>query len=128
MHGLTGGSWKRSTPWPWPRQWDTPTGNRGNSKAAGPTATDEPPRQLLTALDPARAAVLRIGGDAVVATGTWPVYQYVQAKVDELGYDIVDVLAAQPRLSHVQLTYPLARHDRGGGEDKPVKLTIAGMA
>ena len=33
---------------PWPRQWNTLTGNRRNLKAAGPNARTEPPRQFPT--------------------------------------------------------------------------------
>jgi hypothetical protein len=62
------------------------------------------------------------------ATGAWPVYQYVQAKLDDLGLDIDEVFASLPRFSHNHLTYSLIRRDQGGREEEPVKLTIAGMA
>src|SRR5437660_457274 len=64
--------------------------------------------RLLRPLDSASAALLRIVGDAALAIGAWPVYQYVQAKLDEFGYDIEDVLTSLPSISsYSQVTYPL---------------------
>jgi hypothetical protein len=83
---------------------------------------------LLHPLGDAQKELLRIIGDAVMATGAWPVYQYVQAKLDDLGLDIESVIADLPCVSHGHLTYSLIRRDQGGREEEPVKLTIAGMA
>ncbi len=63
-----------------------------------------------------------------MATGGWPVYQYVQAKLDDLGWDSEEVFAGLPRLTEGHLTYSLIRRDRSGREEEPVKLTVAGMA
>ena len=64
-----------------------------------------------------------------MTTGTWPVYQYVQAKLDDLGYDAEAVFARLPVLTGGSIGgYTLARRDRTGTEKEPVKLTIAGMA
>jgi hypothetical protein len=70
-------------------------------------------------------ALLRIVGNAVMATHTWPIYQYVQAKLDDLDYDIDAVFGRLPVLAN---GYAPARRDRAGTEKEPVKLTIAGMA
>lgn len=84
---------------------------------------------LLRPLGAAQQQLLAIVGDALTTTGTWPVYQYVEAKLDEQGLDIEEVLATLPYFSHLQLTYSLVRRDRHGGrEEEPVRLTVAGMA
>src|SRR5437879_7291999 len=83
---------------------------------------------LLRPLDGPEKELLAVIGDAVSATGAWPVYQYVQAKLDDLGLDIEEVIAGLPRFSHGPLTYSLIRRDQGGREEEPVKLTIASMA
>ncbi|MFV2103985.1 hypothetical protein [Micromonospora sp. LOL_024] len=64
----------------------------------------------------------------MIATGAWPVYQYVQAKLDDLGLDSEVVFASLPSFSHLHLAYSLIHRDRTGGEGTPVKLTVAGMA
>jgi hypothetical protein len=61
-------------------------------------------------------------------SGSWPVYQYVQAQLDDLGVDSEEVFAGLPCFSDGHLTYSLVRRDRGGREEEPVKLTVAGMA
>jgi hypothetical protein len=83
---------------------------------------------LLRPLGRAQDALLQIVGEAVMATEAWPVYQYVQAKLDDIGLDSDDVFAGLPYFSRASLTYSLLRRDRGGREEEPVKLTIAGMA
>jgi hypothetical protein len=88
--------------------------------------TDTDP--LLHPLGGPQKELLAIIGDAVMTTGAWPVYQYVQAKLDDLGLDSEDVFAGLPRFSHLHLTYSLIRRDRSGREEEPVKLTVAGMA
>jgi hypothetical protein len=89
--------------------------------------TDTDP--LLRPLGAAQQRLLAVVGNAVTTTGDWPVYQYVQAKLDELGLDIEEVLATLPYFAHLQLNYSLVRRDRHGGrEEEPVKLTVAGMA
>ncbi len=89
-------------------------------------ATDTDP--LLHPLGAPQQQLLAVTGQALSATGGWPVYQYVQAKLDDLGLDIDAVFAGLPRFSQNSLTYSLARRDQGGREEEPVKLTIAGMA
>lgn len=98
--------------------------------ATSAAATDTPGADpLLRPLGAAQQRLLAIVGDAVTSTGNWPVYQYVQAKLDELGLDIEEVLATLPYFAHLQLSYSLVRRDRHGGrEAEPVKLTVAGMA
>ncbi|MFG1833852.1 hypothetical protein [Micromonospora chersina] len=91
-----------------------------------PIPTDTDP--LLLPLGGPQKELLAIIGDAVMATGAWPVYQYVQAKLDDLGLDSEEVFAGLPSFSHLHLTYSLARRDRTGREEEPVKLTVAGMA
>ena len=83
---------------------------------------------LLHPLGPAQQALLEIVGAATTETGTWPVYQYVEAKLDDLGFDTSQVFASLPAISHLHMTYSLARRDGGGREEEPVKLTIAGIA
>jgi hypothetical protein len=83
---------------------------------------------LLLPLGGPQKELLAIIGDAVMTTGAWPVYQYVQAKLDDLGLDSEEVFAGLPSFSHLHLTYSLVRRDRTGREEEPVKLTVAGMA
>ena len=90
------------------------------------TRTDLDP--LLAPLAADQRALLQIIGDAVMATSTWPVYQFVQAKLDDLDYNIDAVFFRLPAITDGQLNYALARRDRAGTEKEPVKLTIAGMA
>ena len=83
---------------------------------------------LLRPLPDAQQALIRIVGEAVLDTGAWPTYQYVEAKLDDRGYDVDAVFGGLPYITHNSLTYSLVRRDRTGREDEPVKLTIAGMA
>ncbi|GIF75680.1 MULTISPECIES: hypothetical protein [Asanoa] len=84
---------------------------------------------LLRPLGAAQQHLLAVVGDAVTTTGGWPVYQYVQAKLDEQGLDIEEVLATLPYFAHAQLHYSLVRRDRHGvREEEPVRLSVAGMA
>src|SRR5262249_36843856 len=83
---------------------------------------------LLLPLPDDQKALIRIVGEATLKTGTWPVYQYVQAKLDDLGHDDEAVFGGLPYMTHGHLTYTLVRRDRTGVESEPVKLTIAGMA
>jgi hypothetical protein len=46
---------------------------------------------LLHPLGSAQKDLLSIIGDAVIATGAWPVYQYVQAKLDDRGWDSEEI-------------------------------------
>ena len=48
MHGLTGGSWKRSYDQATATEKNNPTGNRAVLTAPRPTAAQTPPRQLPT--------------------------------------------------------------------------------
>jgi hypothetical protein len=80
---------------------------------------------LCAPLSADQQALVQIIGDSVLATGTWPIYQYVQAKLDDLDYDIDVVFGRLPVLAN---GYAPARRDRTGHEQEPVKLTIAGMA
>jgi hypothetical protein len=80
---------------------------------------------LYASLPADQQTLLQIIGDAVLATGTWPIYQYVQAKLDDLDYDIDVVFGRLPVLAN---GYAPARRDRTSHEQEPVKLTIAGMA
>lgn len=89
-----------------------------------PAATDP----LLRPLRANQRALLTVIGEVLDATGSWPFYQYVQAKMDEAGFDIDEVFRSLPCISAMQLTYSLVRRDRGGRDDEPVKLTIAGLA
>lgn len=92
---------------------------------ADPIETGADP--LLHPLSGPQQQLLAVTGGALSETGAWPVYQYVQAKLDDLGLDIDAVFAGLPRFSHNSLIYSLARRDQGGREEEPVKLTIAGM-
>lgn len=83
---------------------------------------------LLHPLSEAQQTLLAIVGDAVLATGDWPVFQYVQAKLDDRGFDCDEVLSSLPSFSHMHLRYSLVWHDHTRGEGSPVKLTVAGMA
>jgi len=89
-----------------------------------PTETDP----LLDPLGGPQKELLAVIGEAVLTTGAWPVYQYVQAKLDDLGLDSEEVFAGLPRFTQSHLTYSLIRRDRSGREEEPVKLSIAGMA
>jgi hypothetical protein len=80
---------------------------------------------LLTPLPVDQQSLIQIVGNAVLAAGTWPNYQFVQAKLDELDYDIDVVFGRLPALPN---GYAPARRDRTGHEKEPVRLTIAGMA
>lgn len=91
-----------------------------------PPDTDVDP--LLRPLSDAQQALIRIVGEAVLDTGAWPVYQYIEAKLEDLGYDVESVFGGLPYITHGSLTYTLVRRDRTGREGEPVKLTIAGMA
>ncbi len=83
---------------------------------------------LLRPLGAPQMELLRILGEVVMATGSWPVFQYVQARLDDVGLDSDEVFAGLPYFSHGSLTYSLIRRDRTGREEEPVKLTVAGMA
>jgi hypothetical protein len=91
-------------------------------------ATEDPVTEpLLTPADQPQRALLEIVGGAVSATRGWPVYQYVEAKMDDLGLDADAVLSSMPPISHGQLTYSLVRRERSTTAETPVKLSIAGM-
>jgi hypothetical protein len=83
---------------------------------------------LLRPLGAPQMELLRILGEVVMATGAWPVFQYVQARLDDLGLDSDEVFAGLPYFSQGSLTYSLIRRDRTGREEEPVRLTVAGMA
>jgi hypothetical protein len=80
---------------------------------------------LFAPLPADQQALLQIIGDAVLANRTWPIYQYVEANLDELDYDAGVVFGRLPVLAN---GYGPAWRDRTGHEKEPVKLTIAGMA
>jgi len=88
-------------------------------------STDRDP--LLRPLHDAQQAVLQIIGDAALEIGTWPVYQYVQAKADDLRLSLEEVLASLPTIPGA-LVYSLVGRDQGGRDEEPVRLSIAGMA
>ncbi|GAA3250732.1 hypothetical protein GCM10010532_097570 [Dactylosporangium siamense] len=83
---------------------------------------------LLRPLAAPQQSLLDIVGDTVISTGSWPVYQYVQAKLDDLGLDIDEVCAGLPSIPHGQTAYSLIRRDLHRRDEEPVQLTIAGMA
>ncbi|SCG78142.1 hypothetical protein GA0070613_6476 [Micromonospora inositola] len=83
---------------------------------------------LLTAVTNEQLALLRIVGDVLTDIGEWPVYQYVEARMDELGLDADAVLRSMPSISDGQLSYSLVRRDHSTAPDTLVKLTIAGFA
>ncbi|WP_346533801.1 hypothetical protein [Micromonospora sp. DPT] len=83
---------------------------------------------LLTAVSNEQLAMLRIVGDVLADIGEWPVYQYVEARMDELGLDADAVLRSMPSISAGQLNYSLVRRGHSTTPDTLVKLTIAGFA
>lgn len=90
-----------------------------------PTPRTDP---LLTAVSKEQLALLQIVGDVLTDVGEWPVYQYVEARMDELGLDAEAVLRSMPAISGMQLSYSLIRRDHSSYPATPVKLTIAGFA
>ncbi|MGB2569274.1 hypothetical protein ACPFP2_12595 [Micromonospora citrea] len=84
--------------------------------------------QLLTAVTHEQIALLRIVGDVLTDIGEWPVYQYVEARMDELGLDADAVLRSMPSISAGQLNYSLVRRDHSNSPDAQIKLTVAGFA
>ena len=84
-------------------------------------------RHLGSRLDE-QLALLRIVGDVLTDIGEWPVYQYVEARMDELGLEADAVLRSMPYISNGQLSYSLVRRDHSTAPDARVKLTIAGFA
>lgn len=81
---------------------------------------------LLTVVTNEQLALLRIVGDVLTDVGEWPVYQYVEARMDELGFDADAVLRSMPYISNGQLSYSLVRRGHSTAPDALVKLTIAG--
>lgn len=59
---------------------------------------------LLHPLGTAQKELLRIVGDSLMNTGSWPVYQYVEAKLDDLGFDSEAVFSGLPHFSQGHLT------------------------
>jgi len=119
--GLSTGRWQQR---PQPAVRVVPTRAIKDPVMIDPAATDP----LLRPLRSDQHTLLKTIGDAVVASGAWPVYQYVQARMDEAGWDVDEVFGSLPSISGMHLTYSLARRDRGGRDEEPVKLTVAGLA
>jgi len=82
---------------------------------------------LLRPVTKEQLTLLEIVGE-VVDKGAPPIYQYVQARMDDCGLDINSVLASMPTISHGQITCSLVRRDKNGGEAAPIRLTVAGLA
>jgi hypothetical protein len=72
--------------------------------------------------------LLRVVGDVVAESGQWPVYQYVDARMDDAGLDADAVLRSMPSITHSQLNNSLVRRGHSTPPETPVKLTIAGFA
>lgn len=95
------------------------------------TQTADPPLDpLLRPINPAERALLEVVGDCALRTGGWPIYQYVEAKLDDLNLDLAAVLASLPTIQETagHTRYSLVWRDRTGGESAPIKLTVAGLA
>ncbi|MEV0453823.1 hypothetical protein [Catellatospora methionotrophica] len=91
-----------------------------------PSATAADP--LLVPLTAPQLRLLNIVGDAVLENLDWPIYQYVEGRMDHYGLDIDEVFGSLPYLSAQHLHYSLLTRDRNGTtEDSRVKLTVAGM-
>jgi hypothetical protein len=61
-----------------------------------PGAATEP---LLREVTAEQHRLLTIVGDVVADTGAWPIYQYVQAKMDDHDLDIDAVLSSLPTIT-----------------------------
>ncbi|MEU5961966.1 hypothetical protein ABZ777_12255 [Micromonospora parva] len=74
--------------------------------------------------------LLHIAATVAADTGSWPIFQYVEAALDEVGHDAADVLASMPIVQgHGHLHYSWSR--RGlitPSPEVPIALTIAGLA
>ncbi len=91
----------------------------------GDTGSTDP---LLTTVGAEQITLLRIVGDVVAESGQWPVYQYVEARMDDAGLDVDAVLRSMPSIAYGQLDYSLVRRGHSTSPETPVKLTIAGFA
>jgi hypothetical protein len=83
---------------------------------------------LLNPVTDEQRYLLEIIGEAVVTAGGWPVYQYVQAKMDNCDLDLEVVLSSLPAITADQLVYSPVRRDRHGDDGTPIALTVAGLA
>lgn len=92
-------------------------------------ASDTVAEPLLRTVTAEQRKLLEIVGDALARSGDWPIYQYVQAKMDDDDLDIDSVLRTMPVLTDGgSLRYSLVRRDRTGGDDTPIALSVVGMA
>jgi hypothetical protein len=82
---------------------------------------------LLRPVTADQQALLDIVGDVLAETADWPIYQYVEAKMDDRGLDLETVLASMPGIrvgrGHYSLVVCNDRSDTG-----PITLTVAGLA
>jgi len=68
------------------------------------TGSNDP---LLTTVSDSQITLLRIVGEVVAEFGQWPVYQYVEARMDDAGLDADGVLRSMPPITHGQLNYSM---------------------
>ncbi|GAA3335881.1 hypothetical protein GCM10020358_05910 [Amorphoplanes nipponensis] len=83
---------------------------------------------LLTTVSAEQITLLRIVGEVLAESGRWPVFQYVEARLDDAGFDADAVLRSMPSIVHGHLNYSLVRRGHSTSPETPVKLTVAGLA
>ena len=83
---------------------------------------------LLSNASHSHLTFVNIVGDAVTETGQWPVYQFVDARMDDLDLDADAVLRSMPTITGGTTNYSLIRRGHSTSPETPVKLTIAGFA
>lgn len=90
--------------------------------------SDSATEPLLRPITKEQRLLLEIIGDLADGSGRWPIYQYVQAKMDDHDLDIDAVLGSMPTISGLQLSYSLVRRHGSAGDAASVGLTVAGLA